>query len=83
MNALQIEYFSKLSYLTIIDDIFKAAKTHSCSIIYPEDVVVGKGLKDKAQIKELSEVKNNDKNYIKKLLMGEGYLETAHRISLL
>jgi phosphoglycerate kinase len=45
---------------SIIDDIFKAAKTHSCSIIYPEDVVVGKGLKDKAQIKELSEVKNND-----------------------
>ena len=44
----------------IVDDIFKTAKTYSCSIIYPQDVVVGKSLKDKAHIKELNEVKNDD-----------------------
>jgi len=45
---------------SIIDDIFKVAKTHSCSIIYPEDVVVGKSMEDKAQIKELNEVTDDD-----------------------
>ena len=44
----------------IVDDIFKTAKTYSCSIIYPQDVVVGKSLKDKAHIKELNEVTNDD-----------------------
>ena len=29
---------------TIIDDIFKLSKNHSCSIIFPEDVIVGKNL---------------------------------------
>jgi phosphoglycerate kinase len=45
---------------TIINDIFKTAKNHSCKIIYPEDVAVGKNLEDKAEIKELNEVKNDD-----------------------
>ena len=45
---------------TIIDEIFKIAKTHSCSIIYPDDVVVGKNIEDNAQIKELNEVTNDD-----------------------
>jgi len=45
---------------SIIDDIFKAVKTHSCSIIYPEDVVVGKNTEDKPQIKELNEITNDD-----------------------
>ena len=44
----------------IIDDIFKIAKTHSCSIFYPKDVLVGKSKKDKAQVKELNEVQNDD-----------------------
>ena len=44
----------------IIDDIFKTAKTHSCSIIFPEDVMVGKNTKDKSQIKELNEIANDD-----------------------
>tara|TARA_B100000579_G_scaffold338717_1_gene290016 strand:- start:1777 stop:2955 length:1179 start_codon:yes stop_codon:yes gene_type:complete len=44
----------------IVDDIFKTAKTYSCSIIYPQDVVVGKSLKDKAHIKELNEVTKDD-----------------------
>ena len=29
---------------TIIDDIFKSSKNYSCSIVYPEDVVVGKNM---------------------------------------
>ena len=45
---------------TIIDDIFETAKNHSCKIIYPEDVVVGKNMEGKAQQKELNEVNNDD-----------------------
>ena len=45
---------------SIIDDIFKTAKTHSCKILYPEDVVVGKSLKDHAKIKELNKVLDDD-----------------------
>ena len=45
---------------SIIDDIFKTAKTNSCAVIYPEDVVVGKSMDDQAQIKELNEVTNDD-----------------------
>jgi phosphoglycerate kinase len=45
---------------SIIDDIFKTAKIYSCSIIYPEDVMVGKSMEDKAQIKELVTVTNDD-----------------------
>jgi len=44
----------------IIDDIFKTAKIHTCSIIYPEDVIVGKNMEDKGQIKELNKVLNDD-----------------------
>ena len=44
----------------IIDDIFETAKIHSCSIIYPEDVLVGKNMEDKAQLKELDKVLNDD-----------------------
>ena len=45
---------------TIIEDIFKTAKNYSCRIIYPEDVVVGKNLEDKAEIKGLNNVKSDD-----------------------
>ena len=45
---------------SIIDNIFKTAKTYSCKIVYPDDVVVGKSMEDKAKIKELNEVKNDD-----------------------
>ena len=45
---------------SIIDDIFKTAKIHSCTITYPEDVLVGKSLNDEAQIKELNNVSNDD-----------------------
>ena len=45
---------------SIIDDIFKTAKIHSCTITYPQDVLVGKSLNDEAQIKELNNVSNDD-----------------------
>jgi len=45
---------------SIINDIFKIAETYSCSIIYPEDVVVGKNMDDVSQIKELHDVQNDD-----------------------
>jgi phosphoglycerate kinase len=45
---------------TIIDDIFKTAKNHSCKIAYPIDVVVGKNKEDKAEIKNLNNIKNDD-----------------------
>ena len=44
----------------IIDDIFKTAKTHSCSIFYPHDVLVGKNFEDKSQIKEFNEISDDD-----------------------
>ena len=44
----------------IINDIFKISKVHACSIIYPEDVLVGKSLESKSQIKELNEIENDD-----------------------
>ena len=44
----------------IIHDIFKIAENNSCSIIYPEDVMIGKSVDDKAQIKKLNEIMNDD-----------------------
>ena len=43
-----------------IGEIFKFAKIHSCSIIYPEDVAVGKNMNDLAKIKNINEVINDD-----------------------
>jgi phosphoglycerate kinase len=45
---------------SIIEDIFRISKIHACSIIYPEDVLVGKNTGDKPQIKDLDEVTNDD-----------------------
>tara|TARA_B100001057_G_scaffold201518_1_gene202297 strand:+ start:2942 stop:4120 length:1179 start_codon:yes stop_codon:yes gene_type:complete len=45
---------------SIIDDIFKTARNHTCKIVYPEDVAVGKSMEDKAEIKELSDIKSDD-----------------------
>ena len=44
----------------IVEDIFKTAKNHSCSIIYPDDVAVGRSLGDEAKIKENNKVNNDD-----------------------
>ena len=45
---------------SIIDEIFKTAKKHSCKIIYPEDVAIGKSINDKSLIKELTEIADDD-----------------------
>ena len=45
---------------SIIEDIFKTAETNTCSIIYPEDVLVGKSMEDKAQAKELDQITDDD-----------------------
>ena len=45
---------------SIIEDIFKVAKNHSCLINYPEDVAVGKSMEDRAIIKNLNEISNDD-----------------------
>ncbi len=44
----------------IIDEIFKTAKNYSCLISYPEDVLVGKNLKDVSKVKELNDMNNED-----------------------
>ena len=49
---------------SIIDNIFKTSKKYSCKIIYPEDVVVGKSIKDKGKIKELNESSSSTFNEI-------------------
>ncbi len=46
--------------ISIIEEIFKTAKNHSCKINYPEDVAVGKSMEDKAKIKEINEVSDDD-----------------------
>ena len=45
---------------SVIDEIFETAKKNSCVINFQEDVVVGKSMDDKATIKELNEVSNDD-----------------------
>ncbi len=44
----------------IIKEIFEISKNHSCSIIIPEDVLVGKNINDKSEVKELNEIKDDD-----------------------
>ncbi len=44
----------------IISDIFKLSQNHSCSIIFPNDVVVGKSTEDNPTIKELGDVSTDD-----------------------
>ena len=45
---------------SIINEIFETSKNYSCEITYPEDVLVGKNFKDKSQVKELSEISEDD-----------------------
>ena len=44
----------------IIEDLFKTSEANSCSIIYPEDVLVGKNIEDKSQSKELEDIADDD-----------------------
>ena len=45
---------------TIIENIFKDSKKYSCSIIYPDDVSVGKRLDGKPTNKDLDKIENDD-----------------------
>ena len=44
----------------IIREIFETSKQHSCSIIYPVDVLVGKNLNSVSKVKTLDEIDNDD-----------------------
>ena len=44
----------------IIEEIFETSKQHSCSIIYPIDVLVGKNLNSVSKAKELNEIDKDD-----------------------
>ena len=44
----------------IIEEIFKTSINHSCKITYPEDVLVGKNMDDKSQVKELDRIEKDD-----------------------
>ena len=43
-----------------IKEIFEISEDNSCKLIFPEDVLVGKNMKDKSKIKELSEITDDD-----------------------
>ena len=44
----------------MIKEIFETLKSHSCKIIFPEDVLIGKNLDDEPQIKQLNNIKDDD-----------------------
>ncbi len=44
----------------IIKKIFEKSKEHSCSIIYPDDVITGKNLNGSPVVKDLNEIENDD-----------------------
>ena len=44
----------------IIKEIFSLSETASCKLTYPEDIVVGKDLNGKPQIKELNEISSDE-----------------------
>ncbi len=44
----------------IIEEIFETSKKHSCVITFPEDVLVGKNLDDKSQIRKIDNIKIDD-----------------------
>ena len=44
----------------IINEIFEISKNYSCEIVFPEDVLVGKTIKDRSEVKELNNILDND-----------------------
>ena len=48
------------NYEIIVKEIFETSNKHSCKIIFPEDVLVGKNLNDTSKTKELNDIKNDD-----------------------
>ena len=45
---------------SIVNEIFETSKNHSCNIIYPQDVLVGKNTKDISRVKEVDEILDDD-----------------------
>mgnify|MGYP001387152384 FL=1 len=45
---------------SIIDEIFETSKNHSCNIIYPQDVLVGKNTNDISRVKRVDEILDDD-----------------------
>ena len=43
-----------------IKEIFKTSENHSCEIILPEDVLVGKNINDNSKVKELGDIDNDE-----------------------
>ena len=39
---------------------FEISEDNSCKLIFPEDVLVGKNMKDKSKVKELSDITDDD-----------------------
>ena len=44
----------------IVEDIFKTSENYLCSIIYPDDVVVGKNLNGNSKIKMIDDISDDD-----------------------
>ena len=44
----------------MIKEIFETLKSHSCKIIFPEDVLIGKNFNDDPQVRELNDIKDDD-----------------------
>jgi phosphoglycerate kinase len=44
----------------IVNEIFETSKNFTCKIIYPEDVLIGKNMNDKSQVKKINEINDND-----------------------
>ncbi len=45
---------------SVISEIFKTSKNHSCNIIYPQDVLVGKNKNDISRTKKVDEILDDD-----------------------
>ena len=44
----------------MIKEIFETLKSHSCKIVFPDDVLIGKNLDGEPQIKEITNIKDDD-----------------------
>ena len=43
-----------------IKEIFKTSENHSCEIIFPKDVLVGKSINDNSKVKEISNIEDDE-----------------------
>ena len=59
-KGIQIGKSVREKIVNIINEIFETSKNHSCTITYPEDVLIGKNLEGKSQVKRLNEIENDD-----------------------